>query len=347
MAKIIEINDQNEDVGKIFASYVQSGNLNFLVGSGASMPAISVAGNIEKEINDLIVAGDAEAANLAALNFIEEIEDANEDIVADIVDGDTKTTFDGYVGFLSNVDRILFERKTNLLSRQANLFTTNYDMFFERTADALSGFILNDGFDRATGLTDAFRFAPEKYFDRTYRSGSIYNHQAEVPTFNLIKIHGSLSWGRKDDEQIVFDPARPAGLSDADKAEPEKVVASLKQRALILPNIRKFESTLLDRVYFDLLRLYSNALERENALLLAFGFSFADEHILDITRRALRNPTAQLVIFSYSAESAVTYAQLFDQQRNVLVVAPADGAKISFTELNELLASIAPETTSL
>lgn len=347
MAKTIVLTDQSEDVGKTLASYVQSGNLNFLVGSGASMPAINVAGNIEKEINDLIRAGDAEAANLAALNFIEEIEDANEDIVADIVDGETKTTFDGYLGFLSNVDRILFERKTNLLSRQANLFTTNYDMFFERSADALSGFILNDGFDRATGLTDAFRFAPEKYFDRTYRSGSVYNHQAEVPTFNLIKIHGSLSWGRKDEERIVFEPSRPAGLSDDDKADPKKVVASLKQRALILPNIRKFESTLLDRVYFDLLRLFSNALERENALLLAFGFSFADEHILDITRRALRNPTAQLIVFSYSAEGAEVYAEMFEQQRNVLIVAPEDDAKLGFTELNKLLASITPEIYNL
>lgn len=347
MAKTTVLDVQNEDVGKLLASYVQSGNLNFLIGSGASMPAISIAGNIENEINELIEAGDDEAANLAALKFIEEIEDANEDIVAKIVGGDTKTTFDGYVEFLSNVDRILFERKTNLLSRQANLFTTNYDMFFERSADELSGFILNDGFDRATGLTDAFRFAPEKYFDRTYRSGSVYNHQAEVPTFNLIKIHGSLSWGRKDEESILFDPSRPAGLSEEDKTDHDKVLASLKQRALILPNIRKFESTLLDRVYFDLLRLFSNALERENALLLAFGFSFADEHILDITRRALRNPTAQLVIFSYNAESAATYAQMFDQQRNVLIVAPAADANIGFTELNDLLSSITPETTSL
>lgn len=344
MAKVIELDDQNEDVGKILASYVQSGNLNFLIGSGASMPAINVAGDIEKEINDLIEAKDIEAANLVALKFIEEIEDINGDIVADIIDGDTKTTFDGYRGFLSYIDRILFERKTNLLSRQANLFTTNYDMFFERAADSLSGLILNDGFDRATGLTDAFRFAPEKYFDRTYRSGSIYNHQAEVPTFNLIKLHGSLSWGRKDDECILFDPTQPTGLSGDKKTNADNVLFALKQRAVILPNIRKFESTLLERVYFDLLRLYSNALERENALLLAFGFSFEDEHILDITRRALRNPTAQLIVFSYSAASATAYAQKFEQQRNVLVVSPSDHANIGFAELNKLLAKITPET---
>lgn len=344
MAKIISTDGPSEEVSKTLASYIQSGNLNFLIGSGASMPAISVAGDIEAQINGLIESGDIDAANLAALNFIEEIEDANEDIVAKILDGNIKATYDGYLEFLRNVDRILFERKTNLLPRQANLFTTNYDMFFERSADALSGFILNDGFDRATGLTDAFRFAPEKYFDRTYRSGSVYNRQAEVPTFNLIKIHGSLSWGRKDDQNILFDPAPPQGLSADDKADPTQVAAALKQRVVILPNIRKFESTLLDRVYFDLLRLFSNALERENALLIAFGFSFADEHILDITRRALRNPTAQLIVFCYSAQSAAIFEEKFSQQRNVLIVAPAVDSHLGFNELNSILTSVTPET---
>lgn len=340
MANIAKTDDQSISVVNTLASYIQSGNLSFLIGSGASMPAIQVAGDIEATINGLIEEGKLDEANLAALNFIEEIEDANEDVVADILDGQTKTTFEAYRDFLRNVDRILFERKTSLLPRQANLFTTNYDMFFERSADALAGLILNDGFDRATGLTDTFRFAPEKYFDRTYRSGSVYGHQAEVPTFNLVKIHGSLSWGKKEDDAIVFDPKPPPGLSEEDKKNPKSVKDSLQRRALILPNIRKFESTLLDRVYFDLLRIYSNSLERENALVITFGFSFEDEHILDITRRGLRNPTAQLIIFSYSPESATEYALKFSEQRNVLVVAPPEDEKLGFAELNSLLSQV-------
>ena len=343
MARKIKIDRKTDDCEKTLASYFQSGNLNFLIGSGASMPAISVAGNIEADINKQIVEGKEDNADLIALNFIEDIEDVNEDIIADIVDGNIKTTLSSYVAFLKNIDRILFERKNSLLSRQANLFTTNYDMFFERSADELSGFILNDGFDRATGLTDSFRFSPEKYFDRTYRSGSVYNHQAEVPTFNLIKLHGSLSWKKKDGHGILFDPTSPKGLTEADKTRPFKVREALKQRALILPNIRKFQSTLLERVYFDLLRLFSNALERENALLIAFGFSFEDEHILDLTRRALRNPTAQLIIFSYSADGASKYEEKFAQQRNVLIIAPPDDANLSFAEFNKILDMISSE----
>lgn len=103
-----------------------------------------------------------------------------------------------------------------------------------------------------------------------------------------------------------------------------------------MPNMRKFESTLLDQVYFDLLRLYSNAMEMENALLFVFGFSFADEHILDITRRALRNPTAKVVIFAYSQGGVADFEIKFSAHRNVLVVKPTEDQHIGFPELNAL-----------
>jgi hypothetical protein len=48
------------------------------------------------------------------------------------------------------------------------------------------------------------------------------------------------------------------------------------------------------------MRQYSNNLEKENTLLLVSGFSFADEHIADITKRAANtNPTLHIVVFAY------------------------------------------------
>ena len=48
------------------------------------------------------------------------------------------------------------------------------------------------------------------------------------------------------------------------------------------------------------MRQYSNNLEKENTLLMVLGFSFADEHIADITRRAANtNPTLHIVVFCY------------------------------------------------
>ena len=74
----------------------------------------------------------------------------------------------------------------------------------------------------------------------------------------------------------------------------------------------------------------------ENALLFVFGFSFADEHILDITRRALRNPTAKVVMFAYSQSDAVDFEAKFSAHRNVLVIKPKEGQSIGFPELNSL-----------
>lgn len=134
-------------------------------------------------------------------------------------------------------------------------------------------------------------------------------------------------------------------LTETQKNNPQEVSEALAKRAVILPNMRKFESTLLDRVYFDLLRLYSNAMEMENALLFVFGFSFADEHILDITRRALRNPTAKVVIFAYSQNGAADFEKKFSAHRNVIIITPEEGQHIGFPELNSLFDAIgvAPE----
>src|SRR5690606_17804669 len=139
--------------------------------------------------------------------------------------------------------------------------------------------VLNDGFDRTSAIRTSFPFAPERYFDRTFRSGSVYGHQIEVPTINLIKLHGSLSW-RQEHDGIAFKPSRVPKLAAGDKANADKVKEYLEKHFVVLPNLKKFHSTLMDRVYYDLLRIFANTMDRGNALLIAFGFSFVDEHIL-------------------------------------------------------------------
>lgn len=47
--------------------------------------------------------------------------------------------------------------------------------------------------------------------------------------------------------------------------------------------------------------MYSNELEKENSLLFVMGFSFADEHIKELTLRvANSNPTLIIIIFCHS-----------------------------------------------
>ncbi|WP_316356879.1 SIR2 family protein [Devosia sp.] len=341
MVETIEVGTNQEELSKLLGGYLQSGHISFLIGSGASLPAIKTAGDIEREINDLIAHGDQNAANLKCAGFIEAIDAVHAGIGAAAEPANVTSTLKGYSDFLAVLDRILFLRKNLLLPRQANIFTTNYDLFIEHVSSRLPGLVLNDGFDRTSAIGNAFPFAPERYFDRTYRSGANYGHQIEVPTINLIKLHGSLSW-RHEGDGIVFDRSPAPALSTADKGDAAKVENYLKKHFLVLPNLKKFHSTLMDRVYYDLLRLLANAMDRENAVLICFGFSFLDEHILDITRRALRNPTAQLIIVSYDKASCTGYETKFAGHRNVTILSPAAGTKIGYSEFNKLLRSVLP-----
>lgn len=346
MTEIIALNSENQPAAQFLEPYLQSGNLNFLIGSGASAPAIKTAGNIEAEINTLLAANNEVDANKKSFEFITTVSTANSKISSTFgpVPSAIKNAKTNYTKFLASIDKILFARKNILLPRQTNIFTTNYDMFLEHAASQVPGIVLNDGFDRSSILKPP-TFAPERYFDRTYRSGTFYSHQIEIPTINFIKLHGSLSWRRRSNK-LVLDGKPIAPLSLTDKADPAKIDAFLKEHFLILPNLRKFHATLLERVYYDLLRLFSKALDQQNVVLFSFGFSFADEHILDITRRALRNPTSHLIIFAYDHTSAADYDIKFSQQRNVTVLSPDPASVLDFSRLNKIFASILPVKTN-
>lgn len=342
MAQKIEI--VNEQLSGQLQAYIQSGNINFLIGSGASKPAIETAGQIEKEINKLIQDGTPTGANLRALSFIEDISAKHAALAGGTGGPEVKATLDGYTKFVSILDRILFERKNQLLPRQANIFTTNYDMFIEEASGAIPSIILNDGFVRTANANAEFTFAPERYSDRTYRGGTVYSHRSEVPTINLVKLHGSLSW-RMRNNALVYDPTPISPLTDDAKKDNAKVEEHLKSYFLILPNLKKFHTTLIDRVYYDQLRIFANAMDRENALLISIGFSFEDEHILDIVRRALRNPTAQLLIFPYKADSAAGFETKFAAQRNAVVICPEADKSTDLPGLADLLAKTLPLET--
>ena len=108
----------------------------------------------------------------------------------------------------------------------------------------------------------------------------------------------------------------------------------------------KFQETVMDRTYYDLLRIYSNQLDRKNSLLIVFGFSFADLHIREITERALKNPTLKMIIFAFSTGEANKFAALFGEYNNVDIIKPEKTNKIKFGEFNSILESIVPTKKS-
>ncbi|MCV0371854.1 ATP-binding protein [Filomicrobium sp.] len=117
MASTIKLGPSNDDLLKVLEGYIQSGNLSFLIGSGASLPAIPLFGNIESDINQLLAQGKDKEADSMALEFIEGVEKKQ----WDQTNADTQKTQSSYVTFLRNVDQLLFERKNILLARQANI----------------------------------------------------------------------------------------------------------------------------------------------------------------------------------------------------------------------------------
>ena len=106
-----------------------------------------------------------------------------------------------------------------------------------------------------------------------------------------------------------------------------------QQFQIVNPTKRKFSQTVLDVHFYELMRMFSNNLEKENTILFVMGFSFADEHIRSIVQRALKtNPTLMVIIFSYSDAEVITFKGLLGENTgNLLVVSPS-----TFSDDNEL-----------
>ena len=98
------------------------------------------------------------------------------------------------------------------------------------------------------------------------------------------------------------------------------------------PTKKKFSETVNDVHFYELMRLFSNSLEKENSLLFVMGFSFADEHILNLTKRALQtNPTLLVIIFAFDDEAVKLYKQRFGSIPNMKII-----DAIGFSQINEL-----------
>src|SRR5260221_8105593 len=79
----------------------------------------------------------------------------------------------------------------------------------------------------------------------------------------------------------------------------------------------KFHETVYEEHYYQMLRLLSYELEKPNAVLITFGFSFADEHILNLVMRSLSNPGLQVFVCCHTAQRYEAIREKFKSYRNV------------------------------
>jgi len=254
------------------------------------------------------------------------------------------------------------------VDKRCNLFTTNYDGCLSHAANSVmsSGgqdFIVNDG---SRGF---FQRVVEARNYNTYfiRTGIFERRQQAVPQLNLINLHGSVYWSRSDDRVLVSYENHPAaeGFLDAatreavapfsqalaaggrDEDLPEVDLTDLQISAfwhayeklpIVNPTKWKFHETVFEEHYYQMLRLLSFELERENAVLITFGFSFADEHILNLVKRSLSNPQLMVFVTCFNELERERLANVFADYNNVSCVAVADG-KLDFEAFNAMLAT--------
>ncbi|WP_313690454.1 SIR2 family protein [Pantoea sp.] len=325
-----------------FERVFQSANINFLIGSGASLPAIRVLGSIEDDLQQLINdEKEAEYFTMAA-DFLSAVWLPHEYILkrgngvpfSPVVIANVNAVRKNYDAFISSLEKILTRRRTGLLPRRINIFTTNYDLFIEDAATRNNNVIFNDGFRKRSSIEGHMIFDSGCFYQTISSTGNLYNYKVELPGINFIKLHGSLSWYHYQNN-LYYNIRDPRPLDFKDDNEKKDWVLS---HALILPRKEKFKETLLQNVYYDLLRTYSNELDKEATLLVVFGFSFADEHLETLTKKALRNATLKLLIFSFDEDSVNRFTDKFRDYSNVEVIY-RPGGHIDFPMMNNIIIS--------
>lgn len=177
---------------------------------------------------------------------------------------------DIYKTFYSKITQRL--RKTPI-----SVFTTNYDLFNEIALDEL-GFSYNNGFSG----TYRRKFNPISYNYMYVESMNLNRDAWErvASFFNLVKLHGSISWVKQDDEIWEQDYK---DIKD-------------NETVMIYPTPLKDRSTLMTP-YSDLFRTMENRIVQKNSALVVLGYSFSDDHINRVILNGLSVPTFRLVVF--------------------------------------------------
>ena len=372
--------------------FIQSANINFLIGSGLSSPYLTTLGNIEKLLASLNLKNDIDHHKkdiIAASIYKKYFEDVMLPNCTNRIPSEDSEKGKQYIEvirqykeFLNLWTLILHKRSNSLLSRQINIYTTNIDVFMERAAEETK-VEFNDGF-RGT-LNPIF---DETMFQKRVIKNSVhFQNSTEVPTFNLLKIHGGINWLNdgeiiKNDNTLsqitkiyeIIQKAVENGVEFIEVDKFEKMIEAcesidnIDRKASLLgpfmneydklvmvnPNKSKFSLTVLDSHFYEMIRMFSNSLEKENSVLMVMGFSFADEHLLNIVcRAARRNPTLQIIIFAYEDNCVEDYKNKFKSIPNISIASPSAlvykgeriSTKFSFEGINQVfikLSSLIP-----
>jgi hypothetical protein len=322
---------------------IQSSHIGFLFGSGLSQPYLSTLGSIENLLTESAIIENSDARKLVQLSlyvkYLKGVMFPCLEILAS-KSPDYNKVISNYECFLKIWNEIIARRKDSLLDKQVNIFTTNIDNLVEISAES-QGVEFNDGFKGHR--TPVYR--EDSFSNIVSKVSPLYQNSAMIPTFNFMKIHGSINWIQGKENTVNYDStlqqlqhlkalcdslnqtaifssySKETTLCEIQKfvedhlllddidSNVDEFIDEYNKLIMINPRKSKFRETVIDLHFYELMRLYSNNLECASTLLMVAGFSFADEHIAKITVRAANsNPTLIVLIFAYDkdAEEAIS-----------------------------------------
>lgn len=344
-----------EHIKKKIAEFSNIKNVSFLLGAGASSGAVpsmkvmqeEIAKDIPGDFEELYssIGGDNLEISLNILyakkhyldgvtnpnkkdkdnvdKLIKHIEKGMFDrINIDMSSGDAEETLRLYKQFFQ---KIALRNKD--LSR-VNVFTTNNDLFNEKTLDTLN-INYNNGF--GGGLERVFNPARFHY---TFSKKIDANLEKFEPLENMVylyKLHGSISWIEQDGNSLFNIQEIPVvGGKSKDK----------DVHVLIYPTPLK-QSQSLGSPYADLIREFQTKLALPNSVIFIIGYSFSDEHLNNIIYQSLAsNSSISVIIFGEYTDCPLT--KIKDSRIFRIFGTDNDGRKIHYFEyiVKELLPNV-------
>lgn len=175
-----------------------------------------------------------------------------------------------------------------------HVFTTNYERLIEHGSD-LAGLRIIDRFVGA--LNPIFR-ASRVEVDVHYNPPGIRGEpQFMEGVIRLTKLHGSLDWFFDKNERRIYRKGIPFGAPEDHTDIPKKPVDTV----MIYPNPAKDVETT-QYPYAELFRDFAAAVCRPNAVVVAYGYGFGDDHVNRVLLDMLTIPSTHLVILTYAAD---------------------------------------------
>jgi SIR2-like domain len=312
----ISFNEQKKNLYTLLRRSLQSKNLNILIGSGSSLPAVNLMGHTFKSLkehNNSLVLGnyDGESADIegylnwlnTGIRFIDQIpnpspqneeyrkkleksfNETKEFLINSItkdyekVDDKISITKNNYQSFYNSV----FSIRDVKNYAPINVYTTNYDLFNEIAMESLN-----------IQYTNGFRGLVNRVFDpavfqlRLVDDENRYKEKWSVirKYVKLYKIHGSIDWKYDDKLRKVVQ----FSIND-----------ETLENVLIYPTINKHIETQ-QTPYSELFRALTINLQKPDSTLIIIGYGFPDQHINHLISQSLTNEDFNLIVFGNQNE---------------------------------------------